>query len=219
LKALFDEELVFLKNVNGQRQIRYGEIPKDCQETSVKKFCIDVKSGGTPSRDNIEYWDKRDVPWLKTGELNNKVLVEAEEYISFKGCNNSSAKILPINTVLIAMYGEGKTKGSVGYLKFQASTNQACCAMICENEYLSSYLYYFLLVNQDEIVSFANGGAQPNLSKALIENLVIIKPLIETLEKHPFIKIINLREKITKENVCLEETKKLLLSKLATIEN
>jgi type I restriction enzyme S subunit len=134
---------------NGGEMIesKQGEIPKDWQETSVKKFCIDVKSGGTPSRDNIEYWDKRDVPWLKTGELNNKVLVEAEEYISFKGCNNSSAKILPINTVLIAMYGEGKTKGSVGYLKFQASTNQACCAMICENEiYLHTYTIFFWLI-------------------------------------------------------------------------
>lgn len=196
-----------------------GEIPKGWEVIPVKDFCIDMKSGGTPSRDNIEYWNTKDVPWLKTGELNNKVLVEAEEYISFKGCNNSSAKILPINTVLVAMYGEGKTKGSVGYLRFEASTNQACCAMICENEYLSSYLYYFLLVNQDEIANMANGGAQPNLSKALIENLIIKKPLVGILEKHKFIQIINLRENITKENILLEEIKNLLLSKLAKMES
>ncbi|WP_052416083.1 restriction endonuclease subunit S [Paenibacillus sp. FSL R5-0912] len=196
-----------------------GDVPKDWEVISIKELCVEMKSGGTPSRDNVEYWDSRDVPWLKTGEVSNKVLVEAEEYISFKGLKNSSAKILPINSVLIAMYGEGRTKGQVGYLKFEASTNQACCAMICENEYISSYLYYYLLINRDEISNMANGGAQPNLSKALIEELRIIKPTRELLLRHPFIKILNSIESITRENISLEKIKGLLLSKLATMED
>ena len=195
------------------------EVPKGWEVISIKDFCVEMKSGGTPSRDNPEYWNSRDIPWLKTGEVSNKVLVEAEEYISFDGCKNSSAKLLPINSVLIAMYGEGKTKGQVGYLKFEASTNQACCAMICDNEYKSTYLYYNLFINRDEIANMANGGAQPNLSKALIENLQLLLPSEELFERHKFEKINFIIESFTRENIILNKIKNLLLSKLATIKN
>lgn len=195
------------------------EIPKGWGLVSVKDFCKEMKSGGTPSRDNINYWNSKDIPWLKTGEVCNKVLVASEEYISFEGCQNSSAKVLPINTVLIAMYGEGKTKGQAGYLRFEATTNQACCAMICDNEFESTFLYYFLRINQSEIASLANGGAQPNLSKELIENIRIVKPASRDINKHHFVKFINHSESLEKENQRLSELKDLLLSKLATIEN
>ncbi len=167
------------------------EIPKGWAVISVKEFCKEMKSGGTPSRDNNNYWNSRDIPWLKTGEVCNRVLVKAEEYISDEGCKNSSAKKLPINTVLIAMYGEGKTKGQAGYLRFEATTNQACCAMICNNEFDSTFLYYFLRINQSEIANLANGGAQPNLSKELIENFRIISPNSKDICKHHFVKFIN----------------------------
>jgi len=193
------------------------EIPQGWEMISIKDFCSEMKSGGTPSRDNIEFWNSRDIPWFKTGELNNGILIESEEYISNEGCLNSSAKKLPINSVLIAMYGEGKTKGQVGFLKVEATTNQACCAMICKNIGMATYLYYYLQTNRDLIANMANGGAQPNLSKALIEELRIMKPSIELFEKHPFEKIINLRESITRELLALDNLKDLLLSKLATI--
>jgi len=196
-----------------------GEIPKGWEATTIKDFCAEMKSGGTPSREEPEYWNSSDIPWLKTGEVCNRVLVETEEYISFKGCKNSSAKILPLNTVLIAMYGEGKTKGQSGYLRFEASTNQACCAMICKNEKQSTLLYYFLRINQSQIASLANGGAQPNLSKELIENIKIIKPSILVINKHPFLNFINHCELLERENIKLSKIQNLLLSKLATIEN
>jgi type I restriction enzyme S subunit len=194
-------------------------VPNGWKVISVKEFCIEMKSGGTPSRDNPEFWISKDVPWLKTGELGNGILIESEEYISNAGCKNSSAKKLPINTVLIAMYGEGKTKGQVGFLKFEASTNQACCAMICDNIKRASYLYYFLQINRDRIANLANGGAQPNLSKALIEGLRILEPSNQLILKHPFEEIINLREAITREIFGLNKILELLLSKLATIES
>lgn len=194
-------------------------IPAGWEVVSVKDFCKEMKSGGTPSRDEITYWNSKDIPWLKTGEVCNKVLISSEEYISFEGCKNSSAKLLPINSVLIAMYGEGKTKGQAGYLRFEATTNQACCAMICNNEYESTFLYYFLRINQLEIANLANGGAQPNLSKELIENIRIIKPLSKDIVKHDFLKFINHSEILERENQKLSELKDLLLSKLATIEN
>ena len=117
------------------------------------------------------------------------------------------------------MYGEGKTKGQAGYLRFEATTNQACCAMICDNEFESTFLYYFLRINQAEIASLANGGAQPNLSKELIENIRIVRPISKDISKHHFVKFINNSEILEKENRKLSELKDLLLSKLTTIEN
>lgn len=195
------------------------KIPKGWENISVKDFCAEMKSGGTPSRDEIEYWNSNDIPWIKTGEVANKVIVKSEEYISKKGCQNSAAKLLPENTVLIAMYGEGKTKGQAGYLRIRAATNQACCAMICTNEQQSSLLYYYFRCNQMQIANMANGGAQPNLSKELLENIVMIKPNDFVLVKHPFIQFINQSELLERENICLEKMKDLLLSKLATVEN
>lgn len=195
------------------------EIPKGWEVCAIKDFCKEMKSGGTPSRDNMNYWNSKDIPWIKTGEVCNRVLIASEEYISIEGCKNSSAKILPINTVLIAMYGEGKTKGQAGYLRFEATTNQACCAMICENEFESTLLYYFLRINQLEIANLANGGAQPNLSKEIIENIRIMKPISKDICKHHFVKFINHIEIMEKETQKLTKLKDLLLSKLATNQN
>ena len=195
------------------------EIPLGWEMTTIKAFAHKIRSGGTPSRAEIKYWNTKDIPWLKTGEIANKVLVESEEYISRLGMQNSSAKLLPVNTVLVAMYGEGKTKGQSGYLKFEATVNQACCAITCENESSSSFLYYFFRINQERIASLANGGAQPNLSKELIENIRILKPNSIVLKKHPFIQFINYCENMERENIKLNELQSLLLSKFATINN
>lgn len=194
------------------------EIPVGWEVKSVKDFSSEMKSGSTPSRDENEYWNSNDYPWLKTGELKNSVVIDAEEYISQKGLNESSAKLLPVNSVLIAMYGEGKTKGQVGYLKIEAATNQACCAIICENEIKATFLYYHLRINRDKIVSIAIGGAQPNLSKNIIEELRLIEPTKVIMEKHPFVEIMKLKESYTFENKKLEELKGLLLAKMTKVE-
>lgn len=195
------------------------EIPEGWEVKTVREFSIDMKSGGTPNRSEPEFWNSNDIPWLKTGELRNSVIIDSEEFISEKGLTGSSAKILPVNSVLIAMYGEGNTKGQVGYLRVPSATNQACCAMICESEVKSSFLYYHLRINRDNIVSIANGGAQPNLSKNNIEEIVIIEPTKEVLAKHPFVEMLNLKEKYTIELKQLGKLSDVLLSKLSTIEN
>ena len=193
-----------------------GEIPKGWRVGTVKDFCADMKSGGTPSRNNIEYWNSNDVPWIKTGEIKSNILIDTEEYISFEGLENSSAKVLPINTVLMSMYGVNA--GEVGILKFEASTNQACCGMICKTENESAFLYYHLLHNQEYIASQAIGGAQENLSKDFIEKIDILIPDGNVLENVNLKKIIDTREIITREIYQLEVMKNLLLSKLSTIE-
>lgn len=192
-----------------------GKIPKGWENISVKEFCFDMKSGGTPSRIEPEFWKSNDVPWLKTGKIKNNIILSTEEYISYEGLKNSSAKLLPKDTVLMSMYGVNA--GEIGVLKFEASTNQACCGMICENSIHSAYLYYHLLHNQEFIASQSIGGAQENLSKDFVEKIPILKPTDEILKRKDFKIIVDNKEVLTKENQKLSELKELLLSKLATI--
>lgn len=193
------------------------EIPKGWENISVKDFCIDMKSGGTPSRIEPNFWKSNDIPWLKTGEIKNNIILSTEEYISNEGLKNSSAKLLPKDAVLMSMYGVNA--GEIGILKFEASTNQACCGMICENSIHSAYLYYHLLHNQEFIASQSIGGAQENLSKDFVEKIPILKPTHEILIRKDFKIIVDNKEVLTKENQKLTELKELLLSKLATVEN
>ena len=193
------------------------EIPKGWESTTVKDFCVDMKSGGTPSRNNLEYWNSNDVPWLKTGEIKNNIILSTDEYISNDGLNNSSAKLLPKDTVLMSMYGVNA--GELGILKFEASTNQACCGMICKSAIHSAYLYYHLLHNQEFIASQSICGSQENLRKDFVEKILILKPTDEILEMKGLKRITDNKEILTKENQKLSELKDLLLSKLATVEN
>jgi type I restriction enzyme, S subunit len=193
------------------------EIPIGWEYISIKEFCVEMKSGGTPSRDNLEYWDENYLPWLKTGEIDNNIIIETEEYISHKGLINSSAKLLPKNTVLMSMYGVNA--GDIGILKIEATVNQACCGMICENEKHSAYLYYHLLYNQAFISSQSTGGAQENLSKDYIEKYPILKPNKDLLKRDDFKIIIDNKEILTRQSNLLKKLSGLILSKLATIDN
>lgn len=193
------------------------EIPEGWEVGKVKEFCDEMKSGGTPSRDNLNYWNSNDIPWLKTGEISNNVVFDAEEYISKEGFKNSSAKLIPTESVLMAMYGA--TAGQLTYLKKELTTNQACCAMICFEKDKSAFLYYALLNQQKEIETLAIGGAQPNLSKQIIEAINLILP--KNLKDVTFLKfanIIDLKAYKTLENLKLTQLQSLLLSRLAVGE-
>lgn len=194
------------------------EIPEGWDVKKISDFTLKMKSGSTPNRSTNEFWSPNEHPWIKTGELKNSVLINSEEYISDLALKNCPVTLLPINTVLVAMYGQGDTKGQVGYLKIPATTNQACCAMICNDEFQATFLYYHLRVNRDEIVSVAIGGAQPNLSKEIIENINLVVPEESVMSKHPFVKIMKHRENLTIENKALTEFKIMLLSKMSMIE-
>ena len=184
--------------------------------TTVKDFCIDMKSGGTPSRTDNSFWNNNDIPWIKTGEIKNNILIQAEEYISERALKNSSAKILPKDTVLMSMYGVNA--GDIGILKFEATTNQACCGMICENSMQAAFLYYHLLHNQKFIATQAIGGAQENLSKDFIEKIKIPIPDDDKLNSLILKTIVDNKENYTRQNQKLTELKTVLLSKLATMD-
>lgn len=193
------------------------EIPKGWKVETVKDFCLDMKSGGTPSRSNYEYWNKNDVPWLKTGEIKNNIIIKVSEFISDKGLKNSSAKLLPKDAVLMSMYGVNA--GDIGMLKIETSTNQACCGMICTNQCRSAFLYYQLLHNQDFHRSQSIGGAQENLSKDYIEKIPFLIPTDEQIENCKLKKIVSNREYVTKEISLLNNTLYILLSRMAKIKD
>ena len=135
------------------------------------------QSGGTPSRSNKTYYGGN-IPWLKTGELNDGLISYIPESITEEAVANSSAKINPTGSVLIAMYGA--TIGKLGILTFPATTNQACCACIEFNAIIQLYLFYFLLSQRNEFIAKGGGGAQPNISKEIIVNTFIpLPPLSE----------------------------------------
>src|SRR4051812_42121866 len=107
-----------------------SDLPVGWQLRSVESVCDRVTSGGTPSRRNPDFYRDGTISWFKTGELQDRTLYESEEKITPQALEQSSAKIFPANTVLIALYGDGDTITSLGFLRRPAATNQACCAMI-----------------------------------------------------------------------------------------
>ena len=162
-----------------------GGVPKDWSVQTIGEFVDDMKNGGTPKRSESDYWENGTVPWLKTGEINNNIIIKSEEHITELGLKNSSAKLLPINSIIMALYGKG-TAARIGLLKLEATTNQACCAMICNDFNKTLFLYLFLLFNQKEIENLASGSVQQNLSKDLIANLEIVVPPTYIIENLPF---------------------------------
>lgn len=135
----------------------------------------DTTSGGTPSRKVQEYYQNGTIPWVKSGELENNIILDTEEYITEEALANSSAKIFPAGTLLIALYGA--TIGKLAFLGIPAATNQAVCA-IFENKKVSlKYLYYYLLFKRSDLVKQGIGGAQPNISQAILKKLIIPYPV------------------------------------------
>jgi type I restriction enzyme S subunit len=140
--------------------------------------CKTFTSGGTPSRKRSDYFENGTIPWIRTKELNDGLISEAAEFITLEAIKNSSAKMLPKDTVLLAMYGA--TVGKLGVLGFESSCNQACAAMVPKDGVVDyRFLYYLLLNHRDLIVSQATGGAQQNLSGELIKGFTFDFPTYE----------------------------------------
>ena len=130
-------------------------------------------AGATPSRTNPEYYSGN-VPWLKTGDLNDGYVSEVPEYISELALQKTSVRLNPAGSVLMAMYGA--TIGKLGILEVPMTTNQACCACIPFDGLYNKYLFYFLMGNRKNFIKMGEGGAQPNISKDKIVNYPIAIP-------------------------------------------
>ena len=132
------------------------------------------QSGATPSRLRKDYYGGN-IPWLKTGDLNDDVIDSIPEFITEKALDETSVKLNPTGSILIAMYGA--TIGKIGILSFPATTNQACCACV-DYKIDKMYIFYFLLSNRANFISMGGGGAQPNISKEKIVNTIFPLPTL-----------------------------------------
>ena len=171
-----------LKRINPKAEItcdngHYQKLPEGWCLTTLGNIG-NWQSGATPSRLQKEYYGGN-IPWLKTGDLNDGIITNIPEFITEKALAETSVKLNPSGSVLIAMYGA--TIGKVGVLSFPATTNQACCACV-DYKLEQMYLFYFLLANRENFIRMGGGGAQPNISKEKIINTVISLPPLK--EQH-----------------------------------
>ncbi len=164
----------------GYKQSPVGVIPADWEVKRLGEIS-DIGSGGTPSKKNSEYWNG-EIPWITTSLLNQLTITRADEYITVAGLENSSAKLLKKGVLLMAMYGQGQTRGRVAKLEIGAATNQAC-AYIDINNGSKDFIFQYLTANYEHIRKESNDGNQKNLSLGIITRIEVPFPSLPEQRK------------------------------------
>jgi len=145
-------------------------------KVALKQISVQISSGLTPLRSNITFWNTRDIPWVKTEQLGVKNIYDSNEKISTQALEQTGLKLNPINTLSVAMYGEGKTRGSVSILKREMTTNQACCNIVIDKSKADyEYVYYFLRTQYNQLRNLSS-GVRKNLNSNDIKNFEIRLP-------------------------------------------
>jgi type I restriction enzyme S subunit len=184
-----------------------GSVPEEWEVVRLGDVCR-FASGGTPSRTNPDYWNGR-VPWVKTAEVDYKVITETEEYITEMGLLSSSAKVFPKGTLIMAIYGEGITRGKVALLGIEAATNQACLAFFPIQILQTEYLYRYLMTAYTYLRELSYDGSQKNLSATLVGNIFVTIPSLS--EQHAICAIMSSFE-------AYKEAQQTSLAKLARLK-
>ncbi|MGR3754726.1 restriction endonuclease subunit S [Edwardsiella anguillarum] len=190
-----------------------GWVPQGWRAVTIKSLCVKTQNGGTPKRANSEYWDDGDIPWLTSGEVRQSIITHVENRITKIGLDNSSAKWIPVYSTLVALYGA--TAGEVSINALSLTTNQAVCALIPKDGYCW-FNYLFVKSKTKLMQNNAVGSAQQNISKGLVEDLVVLSPTFNvatyfnSLVSDLFIKNIS----NSKQNQSLSNLRDTLLPKL-----
>jgi type I restriction enzyme S subunit len=171
-------EQVFRCGLSGDAQVESsiglvpeGWVVEDLDENHT------VQTGGTPARGNASYWEGGTIPWVKTAEVSYTTIVDTSEHITESALAETTVKLFPVGTVLLAMYGQGVTRGKVAKLGVDATCNQACAAIRSPEGVIDpDYLYYFLEWQYESIRSRAHGGQQQNLSLDIVRKIPIAYP-------------------------------------------
>jgi len=150
--------------------------PKGWATLPIIELCA-VQTGGTPSRENTAYYEG-EIPWVKTGEVAGGVIVKTGEHISEQALAETNCKRFPVGTILVAMYGQGQTRGRCAMLGIEASTNQACAAILPSDQIAGEFLFRLLQTQYEHLRSLAQGGNQANLNLSMIKNYRVILPPI-----------------------------------------
>ena len=149
------------------------EIPKGWNISLIKDFAT-TYSGGTPKSTNIEYYNNGEIAWINSGELNSPIITKTTNYITKCGLENSSAKLYPSNSILVAMYGA--TAGKVSLLTFEACSNQAVCGIIPTIENMLYYVYFHISSLYSHFITLSTGSARDNISQNTIKNILLPIP-------------------------------------------
>jgi len=148
--------------------------PKGWPACPIAELCA-VQTGGTPSRENPAYYEG-EIPWVKTGEVVGNIILNTEEHISAQALTETNCKKFPVGTILVAMYGQGQTRGRCAVLGVEASTNQACAAILPSDRIAGEFLFRHLQIQYEHLRSLAQGGNQANLNLSMIKNYSVILP-------------------------------------------
>ena len=198
----------------GHEKVKFVKgVPEGWEVRKISQV-YQTSSGGTPSRKHLEYYGGV-IPWVKTGELGNSFIFDTEEHITSNGLENSSAKLFPQKTIIIAMYGA--TIGELGILAIEATTNQACCALQPENSQLGyTFTFHLMKSIKDHLISFAFGGAQQNISQELIKNFQFLLPSKKIVEDfcNQTESIYSMIEALQRSRAVLEKARSSLLPRL-----
>ena len=149
------------------------EIPEGWNISLIKDIAT-TYSGGTPKSTNIEYYDNGEIAWINSGELNSPIITKTTNYITKCGLENSSAKLYPSNSILVAMYGA--TAGKVSLLTFEACSNQAVCGVIPTIENMLYYVYFHISSLYSHFITLSTGSARDNISQDTIKNILLPIP-------------------------------------------
>ena len=170
---------------SGGKMVYHPELKREIPEGwGVEKIEDIAKtgSGGTPKSTNVSYYSNGEIPWINSGELEQTVITSTSNFITEEGLNNSSAKLFPSGTILVAMYGA--TAGKVSFLTFEASTNQAICAIILKDIRMRYYLKNVIEDLYQYLVKLSTGSARDNLSQDMIKNIKVVIPSNDILDRY-----------------------------------
>ena len=170
---------------SGGKMVYHPELKREIPEgwgVSKIEDIAKTGSGGTPKSTNVSYYSNGEIPWINSGELEQTVIISTSNFITEEGLNNSSAKIFPSGTILVAMYGA--TAGKVSFLTFEASTNQAICAIMLKDIRMRYYLKNVIEDLYQYLVKLSTGSARDNLSQDMIKNIKVVIPSNDILDRY-----------------------------------
>lgn len=171
--------------LSGGKMVYHPELKREIPEGwGVEKIedIAQTGSGGTPKSTNVSYYSNGEIPWINSGELEQTVITSTSNFITEEGLNNSSAKLFPSGTIIVAMYGA--TAGKVSFLTFEASTNQAICAIMLNDIRMRYYLKNVIEDLYQYLVKLSTGSARDNLSQDMIKNIKVVIPSNDILDRY-----------------------------------
>lgn len=188
----------------GYQQTEVGVTPENWIITEIGAIAS-VTSGGTPNRQIPEYWGGS-IPWVTTSEINSKEIFESSEFITDIGLENSAAKIFPAGTLLMAIYGQGKTRGKVAFLGIDAATNQACVGIHLYKNIDRYFVFHSLEMKYEEIRGLSNSGSQENLSGEIVKSIKLAIPTCKKEQK-------SIAEALSDADALIESLEQLIVKK------